>query len=70
MRATQYPGIYANQKSFVIDLNIFGIRVRESIPVPPTAERLRFANEKRWRLSVMQKWGYWTMQSTFQKVST
>lgn len=57
MRATQYPGIYANQKSFVIDLNIFGIRVRESIPVPPTAERLRFANEKRMAVICDAKMG-------------
>lgn len=57
MRATQYPGIYANQKSFVIDLNIYGIRVRESIPVPPTAERLRFANEKRMAVICDAKMG-------------
>lgn len=57
MKATQYPGIYANQKSFVIDFNINGIRIRESIPVPPTAERLKFANEKRMAVICDAKMG-------------
>lgn len=57
MKATQYPGIYANQNSFVIDLNIQGIRVRESIPVKPTAERLKLASDKRVAVIFASKMG-------------
>lgn len=57
METTQYHGIYKNLKSIVIDMTIQGIRVRETIPATPTAERLKFASEKRMAVIFDAKMG-------------